>query len=211
MGEFIVNPRQAPRAPVRCEARIALKEGGFWASPTSDYGPRGCQLLAPGALAPGARIFVELVNERVRDPVGLAGRIAWTAKAPPWRTGIAFDEGSVPAAAGFFDRLAAAYPGIDAYGKAPERLAQDAPLAPAPPPEFEPLLTADEAFLLSEVGAGIPAGALRARLGERWTIAIVNALFALLGRRYLLVRGPDEAAAAAWAALRGPPASSAEK
>src|SRR4051812_24109608 len=101
MSEFVLNPRRAVRAPVRCDARVALKEGGYWSSATSDYGPTGCQLLTPVPLPPGSRIFVELVNERVATPVGLAGRVAWTAKAPPWRTGVAFDAGSLRAASGF--------------------------------------------------------------------------------------------------------------
>jgi hypothetical protein len=201
MADFILNPRRAPRAPVRCEARIALKEGGYFASPTSDYGPHGCQVLAPGRLAPGTRIFVELVNERVSGPVELAGRVAWTSVAPPWRMGVAFDDGSISAASGFFDRLAAAYPGIDTYGRAPDRIAEDAPLAPAPPPPFEPLLTDDEARLLATLGPGARADELRARFGEAWRTTI-HAVFALLGRRYIQVGEPDPAAAASWAALR---------
>jgi hypothetical protein len=201
MSEFILNPRRTPRAPVRCAARLALREGGFWSSPTSDYGPKGCQLLAPSPLTPGSRIFVELVNERVDRPVELTGRVAWTATAPPWRTGIAFDAGSLPAATGFFDRLAAAFPGIDTYGRAPERIPEDAPLAPvAPPPDVEPLISDDEARVLRELGAGAGAGALRRRLGGDFD-AVLNAVFALLGRRYLAVSEPDIVAAAAWAAL----------
>lgn len=206
MAEFILNPRRAPRAPVRCEARIALKEGGFWASPTSDFGPRGCQVLAPAAPEPGTRIFLELVNERVPGPVGLAGRVAWTSKAPPWHTGVKFDEASLEAAGAFFDRLAAAYPGIDAYGRAPDRIPDDAPLAPARPPPFQPLLTEAEARVLRELGPGIRAGALRTRFPEGWDGA-VHALFALFGRRYVVMGDPDPDAAVAWDALRAERAS----
>jgi hypothetical protein len=201
MPEYILSRRRVPRAPVRCEARIALREGGYWASPTSDYGPQGCQVLAPVRLEPGSRIFVELVNERVPGPVGLAGRVAWTAKAPPWHTGVAFDGGSLGAAGGFFARLTAAYPGIEAYGRAPDRIPADAPLAPAPPPPFEPLLTGDEARVVAEIGAGMRADVLRERLAGDWEPG-VHAVFSLLGRRYLVLGDPDPAAAAAWTALR---------
>jgi len=200
MPEFILNPRRTPRAAVRCEARIALKEGGFWASPTSDYGPRGCQVLAPARLEPGSRIFVELVNERVPAPVGLAGHVAWTAREAPWRTGIAFDGGSAGAAGGFFAQLTAAYPGIDTYGQAPDRIPEDAPLAPGAPPPFQPQLSDDEAGLLASLGAGMRADALRAKLGDAWGRGY--ALFSLLGRRYVTIGDPDESAAAAWTALR---------
>ena len=74
VSEFIQNPRRAPRAPVRCEARIALRDGRFFASPTSDYGPRGCQVLAPHELTPGTRLFVELVNERVPEAAPAAAK-----------------------------------------------------------------------------------------------------------------------------------------
>ncbi len=201
MPEFILNPRRTPRAAVRCEARIALKEGGFWASPTSDYGPRGCQVLAPVRLEPGSRVFVELVNERVPRHAALAGHVAWTARQAPWHMGIAFDGGSEGAAGSFFTLLTAAYPGIDTYGQAPDRIPEDAALAPAPPPPLAPQLTDDEAALLAALGPGLRADLLRARLADGWERA-VHAIFSLLGRRYVVVGAPDEAAAAAWTALR---------
>ncbi len=199
MPEFILNPRRTPRAAVRCEARIALKEGGFWASPTSDYGPRGCQVLAPIRLEPGSRIFVELVNERIPAPAALAGHVAWTAREAPWHMGIAFDGGSAGAAGGFFDQLTAAYPGIDTYGQAPDRIPEDTPVAPRAPPPLEPQLSDDEAKLLAALGPGMPADALRAKLGGEWGRG--HALFSLLGRRYVVLGAPDAEAAAAWSAL----------
>jgi hypothetical protein len=199
MSAFLENPRRVPRAQVRCEARIALREGGFWTSPTSDYGPRGCQLEAPTPLTPGSRIFVELLNERTGPALALAGRVAWCAKAPPWRMGIAFDAGSVPAATRFFEQLTAAYPGIDTSGHAPDRVPVDAPLAPAPPPDLAtPALTAEEARVLRLLGPGRSAGALAAELGGGVEGA-TNALFSLLGRKYVVVGLPDPAASDRWA------------
>lgn len=199
--EFIENPRRAPRAPVRCEARVALREGGYWAGPTSDYGPQGCQVSAPLRLEPGSRLFLELVNERVPGPFQLSGRVAWSSKGPPWRSGIAFDEGSVAIAGRFFERLAAAYPGLDTYGKAPDRIPADAMLAPLPPPAVEPLLTTSERDVLQAIGAGLTSVQLRQKTGNQWPAA-QNATFSLLGRRYLTVGGsPDPEAARAWAPL----------
>lgn len=200
MPEFIENPRRAPRAPVRCEARVALRQGGYWAGPTSDYGPKGCQVSAPLRLEPGSRLFLELVNERVPGPFQLSGSVAWSSTKPPWRSGIAFDEGSVAIAGRFFERLAAAYPGLDTYGRAPDRIPADRTLAPLPPPAVEPLLTTAEREVLRMVGAGLSSEELRARAGERWEGA-QNATFSLLGRRYLTVGSPDPAAAAAWGPL----------
>jgi hypothetical protein len=202
MTTLIQNPRRSPRAPVRCEARIASEDGGFWASATSDYGPRGCRVVSPLPLAPGARVSVQLANERVAGTVELAGRVAWTTREPPGHIGITFEAGSFDAAGGFFDHLAAAYPGMDPYGRAPDRIPEDAPLAPAPPPPFKPLLTESEAKLIDGIGAGAPAAALRAIFRADFELA-ARALFALLGRRYLVIGPPDPAAAAAWARLRG--------
>lgn len=201
MPEFILNPRRAPRAPVRCEARVALKDGGFWSSPTTDFGPRGCRLIAPGPIGLGARVFVELENERVQGTVELAGSVAWGSPAAPWHTGLVFDAASLEPAGRFFDRLAAAYPGIDAYGRAPDRIPENAPLAPAPPPPFQPLLTEDEARLIQALGPGLRADVLKARFPD--FERSVHALFALFGRRYVVMGEPDPRAAAAWAALRG--------
>lgn len=200
MPEFIENPRKTPRAPVRCEARVALREGGYWAGPTSDYGPKGCQVSAPSRLEPGSRLFLELVNERVPGPFQLSGRVAWSSNQPPWRSGIAFDEGSVAIAGRFFERLAAAYPGLDTYGRAPDRIPADGVLAPLRPPEVEPMLTTAERDVLRAVGAGATPESLRARFGDRW-YAAQNATFSLLGRRYLTVGSADPDAARAWAPL----------
>ena len=200
MAEFIENPRRSPRAPVRCEARVALREGGFWAGPTSDYGPKGCQVAAPLRLEPGSRLFLELVNERVPGPFQLSGRVAWSSTRPPWRSGIAFDDGSVAVAGRFFERLAAAYPGLDTYGRAPDRIPLEGTLSPLPPPAVEPLLTSAERDLLRLLGAGRQVQALMQELGDRWPVA-QSATFSLLGRRYLTIGPADPASARAWLPL----------
>jgi hypothetical protein len=200
MPEFIENPRRSPRAPVRCEARVALREGGYWAGPTSDYGPKGCQVSAPLRLEPGSRLFLELVNERVPGPFQLSGRVAWSSVQAPWRSGIAFDDASVTLASRFFEHLAAAYPGLDTYGRAPDRIPADGALAPLPPPAVEPLLTAAERDVLRAVGAGLTVEELRQRTGKAWSVA-QNATFSLLGRRYLTMGTPNAEAARAWVPL----------
>lgn len=202
MVQLIQNPRRAPRAPVRCEARIALEDGGFWAAPTTDCGPHGCQVVSPLPLRPGSRVYVQLANERVPGAVEIAGHVAWTSMDGPWRMGVAFDPGSFHAAGAFFERLAAAYPGMDTYGRAPDRIPADAPLAPARPPSIPPLLTASEAKLLAGIGAGAPAGTLETIFADDLDLG-VHALFSLLGRRYVVFGPADPAAAADWAALRG--------
>lgn len=180
---------------------MALREGGYWAGPTSDYGPKGCQVSAPLRLEPGSRLFLELVNERVPGPFQLSGRVAWSSTQAPWRSGIAFDEASVVLASRFFERLAAAYPGLDTYGRAPDRIPSDGMLAPLPPPAVEPLLTVAERDALRLVGAGLRVNELRQKAGNDWRTA-QNATFSLLGRRYLVIgEKADGEAARAWAPL----------
>ncbi len=199
MSEFIENPRRAPRAPVRCDARVAIPAAGFFAVPTTDVGPGGCQLNTPVPLPPGARVFVELKDGLVPAPCTVSGRVAWSTAGDAPRAGVAFDAGASPAAARFFETLAEAHPDAVAVADAtPDRIRADAPLAPAAPPDRDLPLLPDEVTVLRTVGPGIVAGALRDALGDRWD-RLVNPFFALLGRRVLVVGPPDPAAAAAWA------------
>jgi hypothetical protein len=151
-------------------------------------------------LEPGSRLFLELVNERVPGPFQLSGRVAWSSTESPWRSGIAFDDGSVAIASRFFERLAAAYPGLDTYGRAPDRIPLDGLLVPLPPPAVEPLLTSSERDVMRAVGGGMRADLLRERFGARWPLA-QNATFSLLGRRYLTIGAASPAQGEAWAPL----------
>ena len=198
MADFILNPRRVPRALIPCAARVALRTGSFFTAPAIDYSIQGCQLEASGPLELGMRLFVELVNERVSEPNHLSGRVAWSAQSEPWRLGIAFDEGCRSAATRFFEKLAKAYPSAQVCGCDPERIPEDALLAPAPPPEGLPPLRPVEVEVLRIVGSGMSAQALRAALGERWD-GLINPLFSLLGRGHLVIGAPDERAAAGWA------------
>jgi hypothetical protein len=198
MPDTVLNPRRSPRAPIRCAARVALRLDTFAATTVLDYGPGGCQLEAPGRVETGARVYLELVNERVPVRALLTGRVAWCSQAAPWRAGIAFDEDvlTTDAAREFFQRLEEAHPG--ARDRAFDYVPEDAPLAPTPPQAAIPALSADELRVLRTVGPGMRVDALRAALGERWA-ACTNPLFALLSRRQLVVGAPDQRAAAEWA------------
>lgn len=195
-GEYIENPRRAPRAPVRFDARVALRDGGFFEEQTSDYGPGGCQLPTPVPLPAGSRVFLRLSHTRSPVPLHVSGRVAWSKADPSPRAGIAFDDGSVPPAIVLYQHVASVDGG---EGDLPtlDRIEVDAALAPVAPPDPAPLLTPEEIVVLTALGSGSTAGALREALGGRWD-ATVNAFFALLGRRLVVVGPPDEAAARAW-------------
>lgn len=195
--EFLENPRRAPRAPIRCDARVAMPGGGYWGSPTHDFGFSGCQLVAAGPLAPGTDLEIELSVERVPRPVTVKGRVAWVSGHAPWHVGVVFRPESAEAARPFFDAILEAY-GLEAYAQSPERIPADAGLAPGPPPRLLPELAPEEAAVLAAIGPGLRASALRDKLGARFA-ELAGPLFGLIGRQHVVVGPPDEKAAAAWA------------
>lgn len=204
MSEYIENPRRARRAPVQCDARVALSDGGFFAASTTDLSPGGCQVPTPGALNPGSRVFVELAHVETPAPFRFAGRVAWAKSDPAPRAGIAFDDASAAPGADLYDRVADATPGTADPLRAPDRLSIEAALAPASPPSGVPAITPEEAVVLTAVGDGLTVGALRARLAAQWEEA-VNATFSLLARGLLVIGPPDPAASAAWETLLARP------
>jgi hypothetical protein len=185
MADFINNPRRAPRTVIGCDARVALKSGSFFQGPTVDYGPAGCQLVAPTPLAPDERVFVELRNRGVPESSLLSGRVAWTAGEAPFRTGVQFDPGSHDEAAWFYGRLAAAHPELVEVDEVPDRVALDSRVVPWKREGDAAVLPGEEEVLLA-VGTGIRIRELREKLGARWDAAI-NPLFALLARRLLIL------------------------
>jgi hypothetical protein len=197
VSDSIVNARHSPRAEVRCQARAPLHGGGFWSSDTEDIGPRGCQLIAPARFTPGEGIELEISSERVSDPLWVGGRVAWAADEPPWRVGIAFSDQDQDAAARWFDRLVAAFPGLDSSLLAPKRVDADALLYLGRAPRLRPALAGSEVSVLRCVGPGIRASDLRARLGSDWE-AGQGALFSLLGRRFLTLTASEASAPEAW-------------
>jgi hypothetical protein len=196
--EFLLNPRRAPRAPIRCEARVAMPSGGYWGSPTHDLGYAGCQLVAPEFLDPGTELRIELVEVRVPTPVTVVGNVAWSSGIAPWKVGVTFLPESAAAARPFFDAILAAYPGLEAYAASPERIPADADLAPGPEPRVDPELGPEEAAVLAAIGAGLRVDLLRQKLGARFA-GLLGPLFALLGRQQVVLGPPDSKAAAGWA------------
>ncbi len=200
MSDSVLNPRRNPRAPIRCTARVALRLETLLASDVLDYGPGGCQLELPGPIERGARVYVELVNEGVPVAAVLTGHVAWSSQAAPWRAGVSFDDDvlTTRAAREFFEQLGAAHPRACHAELFVDCIPVDAMLAPTPPPASISALSATELSVLRTIGAGMRVDTLRAALGERWA-ACANPIFALLGRRHVVLGAPDERAAALWA------------
>jgi hypothetical protein len=181
MAEFILNPRRAPRAPARCRAAVISTQGWFEAE-TEDIGAMGCQLVSPKLVRQGDIVQLRVTNPKLEEPLKATGRVAWVSAQAPWRLGIAFDEGTHPQSALWFDRLVAAHPGLGGYRRVPDRIRADAPVYLGPPPRFLVDFSADEATLLRAVASGVRVDELRSRLRDRWP-AMQRALFSLIARQ----------------------------
>ncbi len=198
MTDAIQNPRRVPRAPARCEARCLLPGGGFWAADTTDFGPKGCQLAAPGPFKKGDPIKLVLTSERLGNQLAVTGTVAWASARAPWRIGVAFDPPFLSTTGSWFDQLVAAYPGLATYQLAPESLRPTDVLHLGPLPRVAPELLSDEVPVMRAVGGGISVAALQERLGQDWP-AHEGAIFAMLGKRLLPIDPQAAASAADWA------------
>jgi hypothetical protein len=188
VGEFLVNPRRAPRAPARCRAEIRLTDAA-WEGPTEDVGPRGCQVIVPRALKPGIRVHVALHSAAVPDPLVVAGHVAWVAPNAPWRSGIAFVEGALVASTRWFERLLTAHPELDWARRLASHLPMDAMVYLGRPPKYLFDFSRDEAAVLRHVASGVTVRELRYALRGR-PEAATRAVFSLLARQHLtLARG----------------------
>ncbi len=197
MAEFIVNPRRAPRAPARCRAAVVVSPAGAFDAETEDVGARGCQVVSPERVKKGDAVELLLSTDRFPDELRVSGTVAWVSEQPPWRVGIAFDEGHVPAGERWFEKLVAATPGLGSTRRVPERISLDAMVYLGPPPRFLHDFTAGEAELLRAIGSGTRLDELQARLRDRWPAA-QRAFFSLLARQAVTLTRGQAAHPDAW-------------
>ena len=180
MAEFIQNPRRAPRAPARCLASVVSAQGSFEAT-TEDVGGHGCQLVSPRLVRRGEPVQLVVAHEAVKQPLRVAGRVAWASERAPWRLGIAYDDSAHPQTEDWFDELLAGVSGLSVFK--PNSPTGFPPLDTtdsylAAPPRFVVDLTPDEVAVLRALGSGISVAELRSLLRDRWQTAL-RALFSL--------------------------------
>src|SRR5512142_2513579 len=125
MAEFIQNPRRSPRAPARCRTAVVSASGTFEAT-TEDVGGHGCQLVSPRLVRRGEPVQLVVSHETMKEPLRVAGRVAWASDRAPWRLGIAYDEGSLAVTQAWFDELLPRIPGLSAFRRIPDRIPIDA-------------------------------------------------------------------------------------
>lgn len=183
MMEFIANPRRAPRAPARCRARVIAAAATFEGH-TEDVGSRGCQVVSPKPIRRGESVRVTLSDARVREPLAVAGRVAWASAHAPFRVGIAFDEAQVRSSSRFVGALLEAYPSLTPLQRVPDRIPLDAWVYLAAPPRLVVDFTRAEVSLLRAIASGARIDDLLARFHDRWPQA-QRALFSLLARQHV--------------------------
>jgi hypothetical protein len=196
MAQFIVNPRRAPRAPVRCRATVVCAAGTFEAD-TEDIGPSGCQLVSPVQVRKGDVLELVVESEQVPAPLRIRGAVAWSSSQAPWRAGVAFEESLAAVSGRWFERLVAASPGLGTFHRVPDRIPLDAMLYLGPPPRFVLDFTVDEAALLRVIASGVRLDELQARLRADWPSA-QRALFSLMARHVVTLSRGQAAHPSVW-------------
>jgi len=196
MAEFIVNPRRAPRAPARCRATVISPAGAFDAE-TEDISARGCQVVSPKLVKKRDALALVIRSAKVPEPLSVSGKVAWVSGQPPWRIGIAFDDGHVAAAERWFEKLVAGHPGLGAFRRVPEKIPVATTVYLGPPPRFLLDFTAEEAVLLRAIASGARIDELMVRLRDRWPAA-QRALFSLIARQAVTLSRGQAAHPDAW-------------
>jgi PilZ domain len=196
MGEFLVNPRRAHRAPARCRAAVVSPTGTFEAE-TEDISALGCQVVSPRSVSPGDALELHIACDKVAETLRVAGKVCWVSDRSPHRVGVAFDEAFIPSAERWFEKLVAAMPGMGSFRRVPERIPIEAMVYLGPPPRFVVDFTADEASLLRGIASGARIDELQARLRGRWP-EMQRALFSLLARQAVTLSRGHAAHPDAW-------------
>jgi hypothetical protein len=196
MGEYIQNPRRAPRARARCRTEVLVAGGGFQTE-TEDIGARGCQVVSPRSVPRGQTVLLKISNPNVPERLELSGRVAWSSTRTPWRLGISFDESGLGEAGRWFERLVLAIPGLLATKRIPDRIPVDATVYLGSPPKFLADFTAEEEELLRAVGSSTSVGQLMARFKDVWG-TMRPVLFSLLAHGYLTVSRSAAVQPTAW-------------
>ena len=188
MAEFIQNPRRAPRLQLAASHRW-FRHRDRSRPPRRTWEATAAQLVSPRLVRRGEPVQLVVAHEAVKQPLRVAGRVAWASERAPWRLGIAYDDSAHPQTEDWFDELLAGVPGLSVFKRIPDRIPLDTTVYLAAPPRFVVDLTPDEAAVLRALGSGISVAELRSLLRDRWQTAL-RALFSLLAHQHVtLSRG----------------------
>lgn len=178
-----------------------MHRGVDFRAETADVGPKGCLVVSPRPLDPGAWVRLMLEADPLPEKLRVTGRVAWAVQPARVRAGVAFAEMQVernqdPFA--WFERLMQASPGLAPRMRyLPDRLPYDTPLYLLPPPRFIVDFTAAELRLVAGMRNGTTVQQLLYRM-ERERKNEGRLIFALLARRVLSLNPRDACDPAAW-------------
>lgn len=185
MGEDVLNPRRAPRVPVRYTVELRHRYSS-WIGETEDLGPAGCQIVTPRLLSRGRELRVSLRASGTDRVMDLDGHVVWTRPETPARIGVVFV--AAPGGTAWFHDLLAADPvAARVVARTPERLPSTARLYLGSPPRQVPddLGAAGLAILRAAAG-GLTVAALSHALGSGFDRARGH-LFSLVARRFVVL------------------------
>ncbi len=197
---YISNPRRAPRVPARLRVEV-LHRGVDFRAETADVGPKGCLVVSPRPLDPGAWVRLMLEADRLPEKLRVTGRVAWATQPGCERAGVAFAEMQVernqdPFA--WFERLMRASPGLVPVARhVPDRLPLDTPLYLLPPPRFIVDFSRAELGFIAGMRNGSTVEQVLERLApERKSEG--RLIFGLLARRVLSLSPREACHPEAW-------------
>jgi hypothetical protein len=195
MQSDILNPRRAPRVPVRCGVHIRHRLATF-AGETEDIGRGGCQLVSERVIEPGREVTLEIRSEALGRTVTVAGKVVWVRREEPIRLGVAFDGGIDRR---WFEALLRSDPEADRFSRSvPERLARPTRVYLGRAPTHVVDFTPTELELMRRVGAGVTLDALARSFGHVLHDRTRGALFSLVARRVLVLDARAASSESAW-------------
>src|SRR5512138_1886627 len=153
MRTDILNPRRAPRVPLRCAVDIRHRFTS-WTGETEDLGPGGCQIVSPRAVDLGRELKLVIRCDALGRPIGATGKVVWARADAPARLGVAFKADDAQAAS-WVDALLAADPAAGRAARSvPDRLPRQTRVYLGKPPQLVVDFSEPEKELLRRVGAG---------------------------------------------------------
>lgn len=195
---FIENLRRTPRILACCEVQVASSAGQFSAG-THDVSAQGCRLVSPRALAVGETVRMLLRHAGLTTHLRLAGRVASSTGAAPWKLGIVFDPSSLDASTRWFSQLRR-FLGLPEKQGLPELIPVSAMVYLGAPPLVPVDLNREELALLSSIRDGAAVADLLARFRELRP-AMERALFSLLAQRYATLSRSEAVHPTVWRAF----------
>ncbi len=198
MPADILNPRRAPRVPLRCTVDIRHRFS-TWSGQTEDLGPGGCQIVSPRAVDPGRELKLVIRCDALGQPLEEAGKVVWARAEAPARLGIAF---KAKASAAWFETLLASDPlASRAARSVPDRLPRQTRVYLGKPPQLLVDFSPVERELLRRIGSGVTLDALARSFGPELDDRIAGALFSLIARRMAVFDRVASVGVARWRAV----------